>query len=159
MTGYIRDEQRGASVSDIDIVVEIAAEPDVWHVPTANVQTVEKRFGLGQEALLECACLGHLGLEPLQGALVILTTPAQLETALDERQQNIAVERLLDEVERRTAQSPNELFVKIVEAAGHQDHVHVRKTRLQLRHQLEAVEIGHADVEDRELRFQLFGKR
>jgi len=106
---------------------------------------------LRQEALLKCARLRHLSLEPLHVQPMFLATPSQLDAAFDERLEHLAIERLLDEIERRAANRPHQLFVEIVDAAGHQDDVDRRKPRLQLRHELEAVEIRHPDVDDREL--------
>ena len=90
---------------------------------------------------------------------MFLTTPSQLEASLHERPEDLAIERLLDEVERRAADGPDQLVVEIVDAAGHQDDVEPRKARFQLRHQLEAVQIGHPDVDDRQLRMKLAGHR
>ena len=86
---------------------------------------------------------------------MILAAPPQLDAAFDQRPEHFAIERLLDEIERGAANGADQLLVEIVDAAGHQDHVEAGKARLQPRHQLEAVEIGHPDVDDRELGLEL----
>ena len=84
-------------------------------------------------------------------AAVFVAAPAQLDAAVDQRLQHVAIERLLDEVEGGAADGAHELLVLVVDAAGHQDDVDVGVQRLQTRHQLEAVELRHADVENGEV--------
>ena len=88
---------------------------------------------------------------------MLLAAPSQFDTSLHQRFQHFAIERLLDEEERRTADRADQFAVEIVDAPGHQDDVEVREARLQLRHQLEAVEIRHPHVDNRELRMKLGG--
>src|SRR5215467_12066011 len=104
MAGDVCNEQCGAPASSIHIVVEITAKLHRWQVSATNRQAVENGFPFRQETLLKGACFRHLHLEALQVALVILTPPAQFETAFDKRAQDVAVEWLLDEIERRTSE-------------------------------------------------------
>ena len=77
--------------------------------------------------------------------------PLQLQTSLDKRLQHFTIEWFLNEIKRRTLDRPDQLLVEVIDAARHQDDVDFRKTRLQSRHQLEAVDVGHSDVDNRQL--------
>src|SRR5262245_51073138 len=90
---------------------------------------------------------------------MFFTTPAQLETAIDQRPEDFAIEGFLDEIERGAADRPDQLVVEIVDTAGHQDDFQSWKTRFQLRHQLEAVQIRHPDVDDGQFGMELAGHR
>ena len=141
------------------IIVQVTAKCRRWCVAAADRHAVHDLLPIGQQALLEGPRFGHLRFQPLQVQPMFLTAPAQLETSLHERPEDFAIERFLDEIKRRAADRPDQLFVEIVDAAGHQDDVQPRKSRFQLRHQLEAVQIGHPDVDNRQIRMKLAGHR
>ena len=148
-----------SSVIGRRVIIQVAAQPRPRPVSAADRHSIHDRVAVGQETLLERARLGDLGFEPLQVAAMLLTTPPQLEAALDEGLQDLAIERLLNEIERRTADRPDQFLVQIVDAARHQDDVQLRKAGFQPRHQLEAVELRHPDVDDGQLRVEFGGHR
>ena len=90
---------------------------------------------------------------------MFFAAPAQFETSIDQRPEDFAIERFLDEVKRLAADRPDQLLVEIVDTAGHQDDFQSWKARLQSRHQLEAVQIRHPDVDDCQLGMELAGHR
>ena len=51
------------------------------------------------------------------------------------------------------------ITVEVIDAACHQDHVDLRKTRLQSGHQLEAIDFGHSDVDNRQGGEKFYGER
>ena len=106
------------------------------------------RLRVRKQPLLERAGGVQLSLEPLDVPAVVLPLPPQLDAAVHQRPQDVAIERLLNEVEGGAADRAHELLVLVVDAAGHQDHVDVRVLRGQALHQLEAVQLRHPDVED-----------
>ena len=159
MTHDVGDEERHLSRADRNVVKEIAAELGAGHVSGRDGEAIDDHFGGGQKALLERPRLAELPFEPMDVPTVLLPAPAQFEAPLDQRLQHFPVERLLDEVERPAANRANQLLIEIVEAARHQDDVDVGLVRLQPDHQLEAVQSGHSDVEDDEVRIELGGER
>ncbi len=159
VTGHVSDQQRGPSRGRGGVVVQVPAQRRTGRVSAADRHAVHDRFASRQQALLEGPRFGHLVFQPLQVLTMVLAPPAQLDAPFHERPEHLAIERFLDEVERGAADRPHQLLVEIVDAARHQDHVERRKACFQLRHQLEAVEIGHPDVDDRELGAETLGER
>jgi hypothetical protein len=152
---HIGYEQRRSPRARGGVIVKISAERRTRRVAAADRNAIHRRARFRQQALLKCARFGHLSLEAVQVLTMFLAAPPQLDAALDERLQHFAIERLLDEIKRRAADGSHQLLVEIFDAAGHQNDIDRRKAGLQLRHQFEAVEIRHPDVDDRELRVKL----
>src|SRR5436309_4089397 len=117
-----------------------------------DLEPAEDGVRVRQEALLKRTDICKLRFEALHVPSVFGAVPSQVEAAVDQRLQHLAIERFLDEVERPTLDGSDELLVLILEAASHQDDVEVGLERLQPCHELEPIELGHADVEDGELR-------
>ena len=90
---------------------------------------------------------------------MLFATPPQLETSFDQRLKDLPIERLLDEIERGAAEGPNQLLIQIVDAARHEDDVEFGKAGLQTRHQLEAVDLGHSDIDNGKVRIEPDGHR
>ena len=70
-----------------------------------------------QQALLKGPRFGHFGFEPLQVLAMIFAAPAQLDAPFDQGPEHLAIEGLLNEVEGRAADGPDQLLVQIVDAA------------------------------------------
>ena len=151
MTDDVGDEERRASIGSLSVVVQVATQLGAGCVAAMDFEAVDERFGAWQESLLKRAGIRQLGFQALHVAAVFSAVPAQVEAAVDQRFQHLAIERLLDEIEGATLDGPDKLLVLILEASSHQDDVEVGLERFQAGHELEAVKLRHADVKNREL--------
>ena len=82
----------------------------------------------------------------------------QLETSFYKGKQHLAVEGLLKKVERIFANSPYELRIQFMDAAGHENDIQFRIKGLQLFHQLEPVHVGHLDIKNGKVRLERLGQ-
>ena len=78
-----------------------------------------------QQALLEAPCCLELALQSGRVAPVLGAQPAQLQAAVDEGQQHVAVEGLGDEVEGSLADRAHDLCIERADRARHEDAVDV----------------------------------
>src|SRR5262249_49437891 len=112
-----------------------------------------------QQSLLKRTRGGQLRFHSAHMPPVFCAVPTQLKTSLDQSLQNLAIEWLLDEIEGAAANSANELFVLVLDAAGHDNDIHVGLKCFQPRHQLESVELRHTDVENGKIGFEFDRQR
>src|SRR5262245_4178509 len=152
--GYKDDRVRPRS----DIVVKISGEFRARNVLSEDRYTTHLALLGRQQALLECTRFGKFLFHALQMLPVFAVESSQLQTALNQTQQHLAIERLLKKVKRIFPNRARQLGVDVVNATGHEDHVHFRIQSLQLLHQLEPIEVRHLNVENRQIRFELSGQ-
>src|SRR5215472_3186353 len=81
-----------------------------------------------------------------------------LKTSLDKTEQYSAVERLLEKVESVLSNRPDELGIKLVDAAGHENDIQCGIENLQLLQQLEPVHLGHLNIQDGEVGLECLGQ-
>src|SRR5439155_23604562 len=103
--------------------------------------------------------LSSVRLETLEVQLMLLETKSKIETSLNQGLKPLSIKRLLNEIERRTADGPNELLVHIIDAAGHENDVQLGHAGFQPAHQLEPIHFGHADIHNRQRGIELERQR
>ena len=73
-----------------------------------------------------------------------------------EREQHLAVEWFLQEVEGFLPNGAYQLRVDFVDAAGHENDFELRIDGLEFFHQFETVHVRHLNIEDRKIRTERF---
>ena len=101
--------------------------------------------------MLELASLFEFVLHAAEEHLALLAQPPELEAAIHECQQDAPVERLLDEVEGPFVDRLDQVVVRFLGVARHQDDIDVAQSGFQAARDLEACHFGHADVDDRQV--------